>query len=70
MTLDKGKYKQYESILRQAFEADGVNGESIEDIDKQELKGWGVSNLKDRAQIFSHLQSLLRQDAANINNKS
>ena len=54
-------------MLREAFKSDGVNGDSIKDIDKQELRGWGVGNLKDRTQIFNHLQSLLQQQ---INNRT
>eukprot|EP01084_Bolivina_argentea_P316201 548040_1 len=59
LSLEQGKYKNYEKKLRAEINDEGVDGSSIKDIEKSDIKGWGVNNLKDRTSIYKHLQQLL-----------
>ena len=67
-TLNNGKYEKYSAKLRIVFAEEGVDGESIKDIDKPSLRDWGVNNFKDRANIFNKLQEIIHKNENNINN--
>ena len=73
ISLDGGKkYKQYEDKLRKSFNCEGVDGKSMEHIEKVELKAWGVTTLTDRANIYKHIRNVIKEEneAGNINNNN
>ena len=51
--------------LRKVFNCHKVNGEKMFYIDKQELRGWGVSDLMHRNNIFNHFQTLTQPNSGN-----
>ena len=67
VTLDNGEYKQYESVLRAAFDEENVNGKGIVHIDKPQLKEWGIRDFMHKNNIYAHFQSLLKQNVNDDN---
>ena len=62
ISLRDGQFIKYEAQLRQAFVSEGVNGSSIDMIDKTELKNWGIQSFIDRGTLFKDLNALIHQN--------
>jgi len=61
-SLEDGRFKRYLNGLRLAFNAEGIDGSSLQQIDRAELKGWGVDVFADRSALEKHIQSLCTTD--------
>ena len=62
VTIQNGQFSKYEKILQVTFKKEGVNGSTLEHIDKAELRGWGVESFMDRINMYKHIQSLFNQN--------
>ena len=71
ISLDGGqKYQQYANKLMVSFNSEGVDGQSMEDIDKNDLKSWGITGFKDRTNIYKHIQNVINGGRGNDNNNN
>ena len=68
--LERQKFKRYEQTLREAFKSEGIDGSSIQDIEKNDWKGWGLNSFNDRTTIHKHLQKLKHQHQNNDDNEN
>ena len=66
-SLDKGRFKQYENILSAAFKKQGINGQAIPHIQKNDWMSWGIQNFMDRTNIDQYVQKLIQQQNGNNN---
>ena len=60
LSLDEA-YRQYENVLRNALNEEGVDGSMLRDLDRNDLRGWGVTNLKHRIGIIREIKILTSQ---------
>eukprot|EP01084_Bolivina_argentea_P065099 118683_1 len=68
ISLENGKYEQYENNFRVIFKKEDVDGSVIDTIGKSEWKDWGVNNYKDRVKLDEHIKYLINKNKQNINN--
>eukprot|EP01083_Nonionella_stella_P178660 631791_1 len=62
VSLEDGKYQQYENKFRTQFSKEGVNGEAIPHIDRVALNHWGIQNFMDRANLDNAIKRLVQQN--------
>ena len=65
-SLEKGKFEQYRSILSAAFKKQGISGQAIPHIQKNDWQNWGIQNFMDRTKIDQYVQKLIPQNVKNI----
>eukprot|EP01084_Bolivina_argentea_P290427 498870_1 len=58
MSLDNGAFRIYEQTLRQNLQNEGIDGNDICDLDKDDFHRLGVQNFKLKKSLMTHIQSL------------
>eukprot|EP01083_Nonionella_stella_P315632 1140681_1 len=61
LSIDNGKYAQYEQELRVLFAKESVNGAVLSEISKTDLRDWGIQNFSHRSNIFNQIQILVNK---------
>ena len=51
-------YKKYEEVLRKNLRADEVDGSTLPEVDKNDLRGFGINIMKDRIAIIKHIKRI------------
>ena len=65
MTLESGRFKKYESVLKDALSEAGMAGDDLLEVNQLDVKGWNVKNFKDQKSLFGHIQELIDRDGGN-----
>merc|ERR1712048_1286559 len=58
ISLNNGKFKKYEKKLKTTFAEQGVDGTTIEWMDKSDWMDLGIVNMMDRKTLHQHVQDL------------
>ena len=61
LSLEKGRFKEYEGVLRQALSEDGTTGEDLLEIGAHGFKFSGIKDKKCRAALNDRNQRLKQQ---------
>merc|ERR1712228_139305 len=67
-SLDDERFKQYEEKLKSVFAEEGISGNAIPYIQKEEWKGFGIKNYMDRTRIQAHVDKLTNAKAQHQEN--
>lgn len=63
LSMDNGRYKKYESVLRQSLSEEEVRGEYLSKVDSADIKGWGIKSFLDKKDLFARITDLVEQNA-------
>lgn len=58
MTLDNGLYVQYRQVLEQSLSSKDKKGSELKDVDRWEIKDWGITTHEDKQKLYDHIQTL------------
>eukprot|EP01084_Bolivina_argentea_P186118 320862_1 len=58
MSLENGRFKQYENSLRTKLTAEQIKGQDLDDVNGLVIKQWGVKDAKDKKVLLSYVESL------------
>eukprot|EP01083_Nonionella_stella_P265842 900010_1 len=58
------KFAQYETVLAKAFAEQEFDGSCFEDVEKEDIKGWGIVNFKHRSSLYKHIRHLIAGNGA------
>jgi len=61
MSLENGRFKQYEQTLTESFKEEGIDGSCLKEIDRGDIKGWGVALFNDKKDLAKYIQNLVSQ---------
>ena len=64
MSLDSNMYSQYEAALRKALVEEGINGECLEMVGKDDIKRWGITNFKHFTILHQHIRALVESTSS------
>lgn len=62
MGLEGGRFKKYETVLKDSLSADEVMGEDLLNVNPLVLKAWGVKDRKDSKGLNKYIQDLVAQN--------
>lgn len=65
MSLDNGRFKKYEDVLRDALEGSAVMGEDLLSVNELVIKIWGIKDRRDQKALLKHIEKLAQQNANN-----
>ena len=61
VSIDSARFEKYHDELVRNMVSDGVDGQCLASMDKNDLKGLGVTSFKDRRDILSAMQKQMKQ---------
>jgi len=67
-SLENGRFKKYETVLRAALSEQSVRGEDLLHVNQLVVKYWGIKDAKDRHALSGHIQELVEHDGRKKNN--
>ena len=56
--MENCRFQQYYKLLEKEFRKDGIAGDDLPDLTRQDLKTYGMDFFKDRKALEGHFQSL------------
>lgn len=59
ISIDPSKFEQYREILTTSFAKINFSGKSLVDLDREDLKEYGIINLEDRKVIYKAIIQLM-----------
>eukprot|EP01084_Bolivina_argentea_P272705 464381_1 len=59
ISLNPSRYEQYRNTLTSSFHNDIFSGSSLDDLDREDLKSYGIINLEDRKSIYKSIIKLM-----------
>lgn len=59
IAIDSCRFEKYREPLANSFKDNNFNGESIVDLDREDLKDYGIINLEDRKTIYNEIIQLM-----------
>ena len=62
MELDDGLFVEYKKTLQQSLKEENVRGVNLVNVDKMDIKIWGVIDIEHRRKLFLHIQSLVNTE--------
>ena len=62
MTLGNGLFLQYKDILRKSLIEENVRGIHLVNVDKADIKGWGVKDFEHKQILFVNIKRLIKRD--------
>ena len=63
LSIEKGRYKKYESVLRQSLSEEEVKGEYLGNVDSADIKGWGIKSFLDKKDLCNHISDLVERNS-------
>ena len=61
MSLEDGRFKPYENVIRQSLIEEQVRGSHLSDVNEVDVKGWGVKPFDDKKALARHIQNLVKR---------
>ena len=62
MGLENGLFVQYKDMLSVALKEDGINGHNLQQVDKGDIRGWGIKTFEHRQKLFVHIEFLTKKE--------
>ena len=62
-TLEQGRFKKYEAVLRMALSESDMTGDQLVHINQLVIKMWGIKDNKDCMSLIGHIRGLVDQNA-------
>ena len=59
-TVEDGRFLKYEDMLRNKFKSEGVSGEAIPHLEKDEWREFGIKNYMDRTKLHICIKDLVQ----------
>jgi len=63
LSLENGRYKKYEAVLRKSLAEEGMKGQYLSNVDVADVKGWGIMNFLDKKSLAKHIEDLVEQNS-------
>ena len=64
MSLEDGRYAKYEEKIRKSLIEESIIGRNLPEVERSDVKGWGILNFEDKKDLVQHFQQLAQQNAA------
>ena len=61
LSLEKGRFKPFEKVLRYNLSEEKVQGSHLVDVEEGDVKGWGVKPFGDKKALVRHIRNLVEQ---------
>eukprot|EP01083_Nonionella_stella_P281855 959247_1 len=59
MSLDNGRFEKYKQKLQENLTTEGVLGHDLKMVDSGDIRGWGVTDFRDKKYLLQQIQELV-----------
>eukprot|EP01084_Bolivina_argentea_P275597 470048_1 len=69
LSLDDGKYNQYENQLMKHLKEEAIEGDDLTEIKEDDLMRWGIKKFKDKKNVMKYIKQLTNNNHQNVDNE-
>eukprot|EP01084_Bolivina_argentea_P243060 407546_1 len=64
LSLNNGVFIQYKDVLETSLKEENVRGSHLVNVDKTDIKGWGIKDFEHKQTLYDHIRQLLQYNAS------
>ena len=62
LSLENGLFIQHKDVLSKSLSEERVKGSHLEDVDKEDIKSWGMKDFEHKQMLFKNIKILIKND--------